>query len=153
VVRGYLPYVPRGHMPIPNLAIVASRLFAGKGCTGDIQPPVGDQLPAADLINYAGGRGRFLHLTAGTVLGAADSSPWQNSNPMQSKIAVIGGAFQEGRDRYVTPHGYLNGLDILAHAVVSASQGGVPEPSRNRFVLADVLVGMLLVTRSSFPHK
>lgn len=153
VVRGYLPYVPRDRVPIPSLAIVASRLFEGKGCTGDVQPPVGDQLPPADLIDYSGGPERFLHLTAGTVLGTADTYPWQNSNPIQSKIAVIGGSFQEARDRYVTPHGYLNGLDILAHAVVSASLGGVPEPSRNKLLLSDVLVGMFLVTGSYFLHK
>jgi CHASE2 domain-containing sensor protein len=153
VVRGYLPYVPLDHVPIPSLAIVASRLYQEKGCTAGVQPPVGDRLPPADLIDYAGGPEGFLHLTAGTVLGAADTSPWQNSNPIQSTIAVIGGSYQEARDRYVTPHGYLNGVDILAHAVASALRGGVPEPSRKKFVLADVLVGMFLVTVSYFIRK
>jgi CHASE2 domain-containing sensor protein len=153
VVRGYLPYVPLNGQPIPSLAILAAQLSKGKGCTVDIPSPVGDKLPAEELIDYAGGPERFLHLTAGTVLGAADSSPWQNANPMQSKIAIVGGSFQEGRDRYVTPHGYLNGIDILAHAVASALRGGVREPTRGKFVLADGLLGMLLVTGSYFLHK
>jgi CHASE2 domain-containing sensor protein len=153
VVRGYLPYVPRDRVPIPSLAILASRLYREKGCAADVQPPVGDALPPADLIDYTGGPGAFVHLTAATVMGTADTSPWQNSNPIQSKIAVIGGSFQEARDRYVTPHGYLNGVDILAHAVASALRGGVPEPSRRKFLLADVLVGMFLVTVSYFIRK
>jgi CHASE2 domain-containing sensor protein len=157
VVRGYLPYLLQQQPPktvlIPSLAVAASQLSKGRGCTSDVQPQAGEQTPADDLVDYSGGPERFLHLTAGTVLGAADSPAWQNSNPLKSEIAIIGGSFQEGRDRYVTPVGYINGIDILASAVATALKGGVREPSRDKFILVDVLVGMFLVTGGYFMHR
>lgn len=153
VVRGYLPYIPSNGARVPSLAAVASRLYAGNGCAGEATSPSGDPLPPVDLIEYSGGPERFVHLTAAVVLGAAETQPWQNSNPLQGKIAVIGGQFREARDRYVTPAGYLDGVDILAHAIASAQKGGIPEPGHQAFLLSDLLLGAVLVTGSFFLHR
>lgn len=149
VVRGYLPYVPSGSVQVPSLAEIAVHLASGKGC-GEREAATSSELPPVDLIEYSGGPGHFVHLAAGVVLGAADAAAWQNANPLQGKIVLIGGQFQEARDRYVTPAGYLDGVDILAHAVASSKKGGIPEPSHRTFVLADLGIGFALVTLSFF---
>ena len=150
VVRGYLPYVPSGGVAVPSLAEVANRLDTGKGCAARVADSGGDELPAVDLIEYSGGPERFTHLAASVLFGAAENPAWQNSNPLQGRIVVIGGQFQEARDRYVTPAGYLDGVDILAHAIASVERGGIPEPSHRTFLLSDLLIGAVLVTFSFF---
>ena len=95
VVRGFLPYVPQKGVPVPSLAIVASRIYAGEGCTSEARAPVSAALPPAELIDYSGGPDRFVHLTAATLFGAADTEAWRKSNPVQGKIAVVEGVWKE----------------------------------------------------------
>jgi CHASE2 domain-containing sensor protein len=153
VVRGYLPYIPYKGAAVPSLANVAVSLDAGKGCAAESASPLEEGLPAVDLIEYTGGADRFVHVPATVLFGTAETSAWQNSNPLQGKIVVIGGLFEEARDRYVTPAGYLAGVDILASAIASAERGGIQEPSRRAFFLSDLVLGALLVTGSFFLHR
>ena len=145
VVRGYLPYVPSGGAQVPSLAEIAARLDSGKGCPPRVPATAAEPLPPVDLIEYSGA---FVHLQAGVLFGTAETAAWQNSNPLQGRIVVVGGQFLEARDRYVTPAGYLDGVDILAHAIASVQKGGIPEPSHRTFLLSDLALGCLLVTLS-----
>jgi len=152
VVRGYLPYVPFGGAQVPSLAEVAAHLGAGKSCDARVPAAAAQALPPVDLIEYSGGPGRFVHLAAGLLFGAAETDAWQNSNPLQGRIVVVGGQFLEARDRYVTPAGYLDGVDILAHAIASVEKGGIPEPNERTLLVTDLVLGCLLVTLSFFVH-
>ena len=150
VVRGYLPYVPSAGARVPSLADAAATLAAGKPCPAREAAAADEALPPVDLIEYTGGPEHFTHLAASVLFGAAETAAWQNANPLQGRIVVIGGQFQEARDRYVTPAGYLDGVDILAHAIASVQKGGIPEPSHRAFLLSDLILGGLLVTLSFF---
>jgi CHASE2 domain-containing sensor protein len=153
VVRGYLPYISAGGIKVPSLVDTANRLEAGQSCAAVVTSAV-VELPPTNLIEYSGDPNRrFVHLQAGVLFGTADTSPWQNSNPLKGKIVIIGGQFSEARDRYVTPAGYLDGVNILAYAIASARHGGIPEPSHRSFFLWDLVLGAVLVTGSFFLHR
>ena len=129
VVRGYLPYVPQNHVPIPSLAIVAGHLAKGQGCTGNAHAPVNDELPEADLINYSGGgcalsASHRRHLTRHRGhLGLAEYESPAIEDSRRRRLVP------EGRHRYVTPDGYLNGLDTSSLPQLSPRRRG---RSRNR---------------------
>src|SRR5262249_38826214 len=105
VVRGYVPYMsdPQTASIAGNLAIVVEQLWAPPSSACDppgfsISPEGGE---GERLVNYRGGGVSFPHLPAKTVLGAATAEAWQNSNPLKSRIAIIGGAYRAARDKYV----------------------------------------------------
>ena len=157
IVRGYLPgvQVADGNTPqvLPAMATILYDIYQNglPGCA-----PEG-VLPAANtsdeqIVNYSGGGAAFPYLSAATVLQASNGEAWINANPLRGHIALIGGSFREGRDRYVTPAGYMDGVDILAQTVLSNSRP-VKATSRLWFTLSDLFVGMLLLTSTWFLHR
>jgi CHASE2 domain-containing sensor protein len=100
-------------------------------------------------VNYAGGGAQFPHLTANTVIKASTAVPWQNFNPLKGRIALIGGSFRAARDRYVTPVGYLDGVDILALTILSI-RNGIVTSTATRFFITDLLLGFALLTATWF---
>jgi CHASE2 domain-containing sensor protein len=65
---------------------------------------------------------------------------------------LIGGSYSEARDKYVTPAGYLDGVDILGRAVLSAKKAISVAPPE-MFVLLDVLLGVALLTATWYLQR
>ena len=71
---------------------------------------------------------------------------WNGNNPLKGKIVLLGGSFRAARDRFFTPVGRMDGVDILAHTVHTELPGGaVRRPGGAFFFVADLLLGVLLV--------
>jgi CHASE2 domain-containing sensor protein len=102
------------------------------------------------LVNYS--VASFPKLSAKAVLLAAPAAPWQNSNPLKGRVVIIGGAYRAARDKYVTPMGYLDGIDILAMTVASIEQG-ITVPTPEIFFAIDLTLGILLLTATWFLHR
>lgn len=160
VVRGYKPSMEDTQTNpkriVGNLAFVVEQLWAHPTAPCDPPgysiPPPADTSEGEKLVNYRGGGVSFPHLSAKTVLGAATAEAWRNSNPLQKRIALIGGAYRAARDKYVTPVGYLDGVDILALTMTSIEKGiGAPTP--RVFLVIDLTLGMLLLTATWFLHR
>ena len=100
----------------------------------------------ARLINFIGDRLAFEHLSSTAILALSAVPGWNASNPLKGKIVLLGGAFRAARDKFFTPVGRMDGVDILAHTVHSELPGGeVPRPGGGFFFAADLLLGVLLV--------
>jgi hypothetical protein len=159
VVRGYIPLMwdeQQGQKTaIGNLAFVTEQLAEKEGstCIGpgfSIVPP-DSKTNEEKLVNYAGGVS-FPHLSAKTVLNAATAGAWQNSNPLKGRIAIIGGSYRAARDKYVTPVGYIDGVDILA-LTISSMEKGITAPTPQVFLGIDLTIGILLLTATWFLHR
>jgi CHASE2 domain-containing sensor protein len=99
------------------------------------------------LINYLGGSNAFGHLSAGALLTLSAVPSWSESkNPLRGKIVLLGGAFRAARDKFYTPAGRMDGVDIIAHTIESESPGGeVKTPGSVFFFATDLLLGLSLV--------
>ena len=83
--------------------------------------------------------------------GAAQTKAWQDFNPLKGRAAIIGGSFRAARDRYVTPIGYWDGVDILAQTVASLDER-ITEPTNIQLFAIDLALGALLLTATWFPR-
>jgi CHASE2 domain-containing sensor protein len=61
---------------------------------------------------------------------------------VSNRIVLIGGSFQAGRDRYWTPAGYIDGVELLAHAVESELSGHTRQLSSLQSALVSLVVGL-----------
>jgi CHASE2 domain-containing sensor protein len=135
VVRGYLKA-----LSTYNTGVISGM---GSALVNDCAAP---KAPSNDdersLINYSGGRSSFIHLTAGTVLQASKGPSWQHDNPLKTaKFVLLGGTYQAARDKYVTPVGYLAGVDVLAFTV----RGELDRLHDQWYPVIDVALGVLLL--------
>jgi CHASE2 domain-containing sensor protein len=88
--------------------------------------------------------GRIPRLSARAVQGIA------GTDTLTGKIVLLGGAFSQARDRYATPLGMMDGVEILGHAVLTEKHGGILEAGPKVAAFVDVLVGLLLITLNYF---
>lgn len=97
-----------------------------------------------ERINFLGQRYSFPTLSAHAVLRLAESKDWLAANELKGKLVILGGTFRAARDKYRTPVGYLDGMEVLAHAIESARRP-IAELGKFTFALIDLLIGMALV--------
>ena len=115
-----------------------------------VSPSVAGQM---HYINYAGGGASFPHPSAKTVINDAGTEAWRNYNWLQNRVVIIGGSYRAGRDKYFTPAGYMDGVDILALTVLSL-ENGIRAPTAEAFLTMDILLGFVLLTATSwFFHR
>jgi CHASE2 domain-containing sensor protein len=142
VIRHYEPVVDLPHEP-PEFSF-AARIVAGCGA----KPPAADSSTGeAKLINFLGDPKAFGHLSAKSLLTLYQTDGWKHSaNPLQGRIVLLGGAFRAARDKFDTPAGRMDGVDIVAHDIVSElPDGEVKSPGKRFFFAVDVGLGLLLV--------
>ena len=147
VVRGYLTTI--GTQPNMALAINSLAKHPSSRCFSAVSQPAVGQM---HYINYAGGGASFPHPSAKTVINDAGTEAWRNYNWLQNRIVIIGGSYRAGRDKYFTPAGYMDGVDILALTVLSL-ENGIRAPTARVFFTTDVLLGFALLTVTWFFHR
>lgn len=160
VVRGYVPVMReerQGQMiAAGNFAFVIEQLDLNLSLA--CNPPSFSVVPSDSdsdqekLVNYAGGGVSFPHVSAETVVKAATAEAWRNSNPLKDRIALIGGSYRAARDKYVTPVGYLDGVDILA-LTISSMEKKITSPTPEVFLGIDLTLGICLLTATWFLHR
>lgn len=110
------------------------------------------------LLNFAGEGYDFLRLSLGSVLSASEGEAWRTQHgPLAGRIVLLGGTFRQARDRFVTPVGERDGVQIMAQAVESELHGQGIRTMHHAFVFAlEILCGIAVVllhrglTRHSF---
>ena len=141
VIRHYEPMVA---MPgdAPKFSF-AARMVAGCGP----KKPEGRGAGEGKLINFLGDPKAFGHLSAGALLKLAKTEGWKGTkNPLNGHFVLLGGAFRAARDKFYTPSGRMDGVDIIAHTIVSELHGGeVKSPDSTFFFAVDVALGLCLV--------
>ena len=159
IVRGYIPAISgeQGgrNVTLGNLAVVIKELSANssRACDASLTIlPVGGEPEDERLVNYAGGGVSFPHVSASTVMGAATAEAWQKSNPLKGRAVIIGGSYRAARDKYVTPVGYMDGVEILALTAASLEKG-ITAPTPRAFLIIDLTLGLLLLTATWFLNR
>jgi CHASE2 domain-containing sensor protein len=103
------------------------------------------------LMNFAGDRYSFFHITAQTVLDSVDSKArrefwFSEKSPVREKIVLLGGTYRAARDIHPTPAGRVDGVELLAMAIESELQGtGIRFVQEAVAIMIDILFGSLLV--------
>jgi CHASE2 domain-containing sensor protein len=151
VVRRYLLVTPGPLGPRPSFsAAVASAALTGIACApqhGGEHADHGD----SQFINFLGRRLSFRKISAGALLKLQGTPAV--AEDLGGKIVLLGGSYGSARDRYRTPVGQMDGLEILAHAVETRLHGSIGHPTPVRFFLADVFIGLCLVAIGFYvPH-
>lgn len=112
----------------------------------DQESPAESKGDEGKLINFRGDLGAFDHLSSTALLALADTPQWTMNNPLKGRIVLLGGSFRAARDKYYTPLGRMDGVDILAHAAQSELPGGaVRSPGGAFFFALDLALGLVLV--------
>lgn len=147
VIRRYDPVLrdKSGHA-FPS---IAEKLARGCEEAHPAEPEAAEE--EAKLINFLGGRMSFDHLSAAAVRTLSKVDTWKQSNPLKGKIVILGGSYRAARDRFLTPAGPMDGVDILAHAVQSElADRKLREPGQAFFFILDVALGVILVLGTWF---
>ena len=152
VIRGSYREIVGGDRRWPGFGslIAAAREGSVRDCrtNGAIG---GSGRPNRFLINFRGDVKTFPHLNASTVLGAAFTDAWEGDNPLKNKIVLLGGTFRAGRDRYPTPRGQMDGVNVMAYAIQSELPGGgIKQVPEALFLTTDLLIGFAVVMLTFF---
>ena len=87
---------------------------------GTMEAPAPVAVRAGDLwpINYVGPARSFLTVPSDVVAALAEpDAEIAADNPLRGRIAMLGGAFQDSRDFYQTPHGLMAGIEVHANVI------------------------------------
>jgi CHASE2 domain-containing sensor protein len=144
VIRRYEPVL---HTRNGRAEVSFARRIAGN-CE-EPKTPEGEAGGEEKLINFIGDRRAFDHLSSAALLTLSAVPGWSSGaqNPLRGKIVLLGGTFRAARDKFFTPVGRMDGVDILAHTVHSELPGGeVPRPGGLFFFVVDLLLGVALVS-------
>jgi len=103
-------------------------------------------------IRFTGRHHQFVRVAASDVLAAARPGGHRSSSlvtALQNGVVILGGTYDAARDRYRTPVGDKDGVEILAHAfestqrpLVESSLAGVAVVE---FLVGCIALGLLLV--------
>ncbi len=104
------------------------------------------------IFNFYGDRYRFPIIQAHEFIGQDAEERRKDESLIQArkellagKIVLIGGNFSAARDVYPTPLGRMAGVELIALAIESEFSGGIRETQELLELLADFLVGSLIV--------
>jgi adenylate cyclase len=134
------PIVPGRDGPMPVLGVAVAARLGGVGPTLlDAASRGGGALPipraraggalerAAPVavragqmwpINYVGPARTFLTVPSDVVAALAEpGAEIAADNPLRGRAVVLGGAFQDSRDFYQTPHGLMAGIEVHANII------------------------------------
>ncbi len=100
---------------------------------------------AGVLINFLGQGLSFRRLTSSAIVQLAKTREWQNEPDVRDKIVLVGGVFRAARDRYVTPLGMMDGVNIAALETYGELSKPASEASPWKYMAADITLGLLLV--------
>ena len=154
VVRQYWPSIDvildGRTVPFPSLSALLNSIDESKKANCQLAQeasPAHEGGP--ELVNFSGGSAGFAHFPARVVLDAPKNDDWKKQNPLKGKIVLIGGSFPEARDRYPTPAGTMDGVEILGESTLTARHR-VRQTGAFLFLFADIFVGFLLLTATAF---
>lgn len=92
-------------------------------------------------INFVGGQGSFVALPSDPVaMLAKQKAPLAEDNPFRNKIVLIGATFQESRDFFPTPQGWMSGVEIHANIIHTLLTRSQIHPARRVLALSIMLV-------------
>ncbi len=104
------------------------------------------------IFNFYGDRYRFPIIQAHEFIGQVAQEHANDEHLIKTrqcllanKIVLIGGNFSAARDVYPTPLGRMAGVELIALAIESEFSGGIRETQEVLELLADFLVGSLIV--------
>jgi CHASE2 domain-containing sensor protein len=153
VVRYYQRFFaldPRGEIASFPRALVDAYC---DGCHDGAQCPtacatVPSKADAANfvLINFAADRYDFNRLSVAQLLQAARGRGWAESGLATGRIVLIGSAYQDARDEYVTPVGSAFGLDLHAQAIATdLRDSGISAVNEFLMLAVEIAGGLFIV--------
>jgi CHASE2 domain-containing sensor protein len=78
-----------------------------------------------DRIQINFGQHRFQSLSSNSLLKLSQIDSWRNgANALKGRLVLVGGSFRAARDKYNTPIGHMDGIEILAHSIDTLLPGG-----------------------------
>ncbi len=126
---------------------------------GTMEAPAPVAVRAGDLwpINYVGPARSFLTVPSDVVAALAEpDAEIAADNPLRGRIAMLGGAFQDSRDFYQTPHGLMAGIEVHANVIHMLTTRRFIQPSSWALgfgVSAVVVLGASLVLLAMKPVR
>jgi CHASE2 domain-containing sensor protein len=144
IVRRFFPaYNPADNAPGFSSTLIHYTNRAS--CKSNGAPIAGSSEEQGRLINFLGSRDNFRKLTASSILALAKIPEWQNNSDVAGKIVLLGGAYRAARDRFSTPVGAMDGVEVLAHVVQTELGKPLGEAPAWVYVVADITVGLALL--------
>ena len=147
IVRRFFPvYNPADNAPGFSTTLI--RLFNGEGetnCKSSGSPIAGSSEEQGRLINFLGSKDNFHKLTASSILALANTQEWQKTSEVAGKIVLLGGTYRAARDRFSTPVGAMDGVEVLAHIVQTEIGKPLVEAPAWVYVVADIALGLTLL--------
>ena len=126
-----------GGRPLPLPRVRAGRLEpAGT-------PPVEARVNVTWPINYVGPAGSFVVIRSDAMAVLADPRN-DPGNALRGAVVLLGGTFEAARDKYLTPHGPMSGVEIHANVARMLTTRRFIQPS-NWMVAFAINVGVVLV--------
>jgi CHASE2 domain-containing sensor protein len=149
VVRRYVREFSSGNMRVKSFpwAVVEACARARPSLCGDSTHLLSLPLEGGLYLNFAGERYNFAFLSAGDVLKIAGEDGWKTNGPLKGRIALLGGSYSAGRDRYVTPVGQMSGVQLNAQAIESELKGGgIRAFNKVSAICLEIVCGFVLVS-------
>jgi CHASE2 domain-containing sensor protein len=147
IVRRFFPvYNPADNAPGFSTTLI--RLFNARGetsCKSGGAPIAESNAEQGRLINFLGPKDNFRKLTASSVLAMAKIEEWQKTSEVAGKIVLLGGTYRAARDRFSTPVGAMDGVEVLAHIVQTEIAKPLGEAPAWVYVVADIALGLTLL--------
>ena len=146
ITRYYSQTIETTDGPLPSLAWRLFKESRDRKCPGMTFPDL-KQETGSFIIGYScgpDGLGR-IKIPAKHILSMAASDDWANNDLIRGKIVLIGGSYLN-EDRYDTPIGVMNGVEIHANVVETELRGGgVKPPGLATVILLQIFDGFLLL--------
>jgi CHASE2 domain-containing sensor protein len=139
VAHGYHRYLPSQNGARPSFTTLLLRRAHRLGEEKD--RPTEEQ-----VLPFEASGDQLQTRDAGTLSLDGDASRMRQARPFADRIVLLGGNFASGRDRHMTPIGEMQGVEVMAN-ILQAELGGrhIKPAGRFAFILADLLVGLLLI--------
>ena len=143
-----------------SFPVIIHRLQSDPNCAPAKKEPSGDGDRDEErlLIRYRGEGHEIDQISASAVLDRAalvESTPGPPAverlrTILSGRTVLLGGTYSAGRDRYPTPVGMLSGVEILAHAILTAHAGAISELSGRSLIPLDLGLGIGVVMLGPF---
>jgi CHASE2 domain-containing sensor protein len=147
IVRRFFPaYNPADNAP--GFSTTLARLYNTKGevnCKSSGAPIAESSEEQGRLINFLGSKGNFRKLTASSILALANTQEWRKTSEVAGRTVLLGGTYRAARDRFSTPVGAMDGVEILAHIVQTEIGKPLGEAPAWVYVIADIALGLTLL--------
>jgi CHASE2 domain-containing sensor protein len=153
MARYYFPSIMSasgGRVPFVIDSLCQAIQSGNPGCTGDKST----RPEAKSLIPYVADHEGLRRISASGILELANAPGWERNAAIAGRIVLIGGAYRDARDDYVTPLGAMPGVEVLANIIeAELSDRTVQAATPESFIVLDIVFGALLVISTYFLER